>query len=528
MPAISPADLKALIIDGGELAVIDVREEGAFGNSHLLFAVCVPLSHLEMRIDAMVPRRTVPMVITATAADGDLVARAAERLSRFGYTDVKCLEGGIEGWANAGFELFSGVNVPAKAFGEFIENTFDTPRIPALELKKLIDAGADMVIVDSRPMSEYTVMNIPGGVSMPGAELALRIHDMAPDPETLVVVNCAGRTRSIIGAQSLINAGIPNRVVALKDGTMGWTLAGLELEYDRARTPPPVSDDGLARARACAQRAAGRFGVPTVGRDTVEEWRAAANRTTFLIDVRGAEEYAAGHAKGALHAPGGQLIQAWDEYVGVLGARLVICDDNGVRATMTASWLMQMGWKDVYVLDDALSGSMETGPHRPHVYGLDEAACETVRAAELKALLDGGKVAVIDLADSLSYRAGHVPGAWFAVRARLPGNLAPLPASSVLILTSPDGVLARLAAGEAAVSGRGVKVLHGGTQAWTDAGLALEEGHINMADAPDDLWYKPYQKTDAVEDSMQDYLTWEVGLVEQIERDGSARFQHIP
>ena len=527
MPAISPADLKALIIEGGELTIIDVREEGVFGISHLLFAVCIPLSRLEMRIDDLVPRKTVPIVLTA-AADGELVGRAAERLSRFGYTDVRRLEGGVEGWAEAGFELFSGVNVPAKAFGEFIENTFDTPRIPAPELKKLMDAGADMVIVDSRPMSEYTVMNIPGGVNMPGAELALRIHDMAPDPGTLVVVNCAGRTRSIIGAQSLINAGIPNRVVALKDGTMGWTLAGLQLEHDGARTPPTVSDHGLARAKECAARTAGRFGVSTVGRDTVEQWRAEANRTTFLLDVRGAEEYAAGHPKGALHAPGGQLVQAWDETVGVLGARLVLCDDNRVRATMTASWLMQMGWRDVHVLEDALSGPLESGPHRPHVYGLDEAAGETVTASDLKALLDDGAAAVVDLADSMTYRAGHVPGAWFAIRARLPGNLAPLPAAPVLVLTSPDGVLARLAAGEAAASGRAVKLLHGGTRAWIDAGLGLEEGPIHMAEAPDDLWVKPYQKADAVEDAMQDYLSWEVGLVEQIERDGSARFRHIP
>ena len=61
---------------------------------------------------------------------------------------------------------------------------------------------------------------------MPGAELVLRVRDIAPSPDTTIVVNCAGRTRSIIGAQSLINAGIPNKVVALRNGTMGWHLAG--------------------------------------------------------------------------------------------------------------------------------------------------------------------------------------------------------------------------------------------------------------------------------------------------------------
>jgi len=527
--AIGPADLKSLIVEGGELAILDVREEDIFGQSHLLFAVPMALSRLEMRIDDLVPRKTVPIVLCAGAGDDNLVARAAERLARFGYTDIRYLKGGVEAWAEAGYELFSGVNVPSKAFGEFIETRFDTPRIPAPDLKRLMDEGADMVIVDSRPMSEYRNMNIPGGTNMPGAELALRIHDMAPDPDTLVVVNCAGRTRSIIGAQSLINAGIPNRVVALKDGTMGWNLAGLELEHGMSRTPPPVSDDGLARARACAKRAADRFGVRPVSRETVEDWRRDGERTVFLLDVRSPEEFTAGHLAGALSAPGGQLVQGWDQYVGVLGARLVLCDDNGVRATMTASWLLQMGWTDVFVLDGGIGdGPMVTGEHQPHVFGLDAAVCETVSAADVKALIDDGGATVVDLADSLTYRAGHIPGAWFAIRSRLPGNLDSAPGAPLLVLTSPDGVLARLAVDEAASSGRTVRVLDGGTAAWTAAGFPLEAGHLHMADAPDDLWYKPYENTDAVEERMQGYLTWEVGLVEQIARDGTAKFRHIP
>src|SRR3954468_7316465 len=76
-----------------------------------------------------------------------------------------------------------------------------------------------MVVLDSRPFDEYQRVSIPTAVNVPGAELALRIHDLAPSPQTLVVVNCAGRTRSIIGAQSLINAGVPNKVVALRNGT---------------------------------------------------------------------------------------------------------------------------------------------------------------------------------------------------------------------------------------------------------------------------------------------------------------------
>jgi rhodanese-related sulfurtransferase len=117
----------------------------------------------------------------------------------------------LESWRAAGFELFSGSSVPSKAFGEYVEFHDDTPRLPAEEIKALIDEGADMVILDSRPFDEYRRMNIPGGIDTPGTELVYRVGDLAPNPDTLVVVNCAGRTRSIIGAakfQGLKNSNV--------------------------------------------------------------------------------------------------------------------------------------------------------------------------------------------------------------------------------------------------------------------------------------------------------------------------------
>ena len=117
-------------------------------------------------------------------------------------------------------------------------------------------SGTDMVVVDSRPFDEFQRVSIPTATNVPGAELVLRIHDIAPSPDTLVVVNCAGRTRSIIGAQSLINAGLPNKVVALRNGTMGWTLAGLTPDSGKTKRFAEPSDDGLAWAKAAADRVA--------------------------------------------------------------------------------------------------------------------------------------------------------------------------------------------------------------------------------------------------------------------------------
>jgi len=521
---VSPADLKAMLRDGDELALLDVREEGAHSAAHLLYAASVPLSRLELLIPLMVPRQSARVVLV----DGgdDLAARAAARLAELGYSDVAVLDGGTPAWEAAGFVLFSGVHVPSKAFGEVVELDHGTPHIAAEDLKARMDAGENVVVLDSRPIDEFSVMNIPTGIDCPGAELAYRVHDLVPDPETTIVVNCAGRTRSIIGAQSLINAGIPNPVMALKNGTMGWHLAGLELERGQTRTAPAVSAAGLARAQACSARVAERFSVPTIDRPTLQRWQAEVDtRTLYLLDVRSPEEYRAGHPVGVANAPGGQLVQETETWCATLGARVVLLDNDGVRATMTASWLIQMGW-EAAVLEDGVAGfDQESGDYRVTLPSIAAAAGNLVSPAELEALLAAGNATVIDLDDSRAYDRGHVPGAWWAVRARLATVLAELPATEHLVFTSADSTIARLAAPEASeLTSAQVRVLDGGTEAWRQAGLPLQSGLERLAHERDDVWLKPYDHGDSLEDRMRAYLTWEVDLVRELERDGDHRF----
>jgi rhodanese-related sulfurtransferase len=451
-------------------------------------------------------------------------------MADLGYTDVRVLEGGLPGWRAAGHEVFSGVNVPSKAFGEFVEHHSGTPSLSAQELRALMEAGRKLVVLDSRPFEEYRAMNIPGAINVPGAELVYRLPEIAPDPDTLVVVNCAGRTRSIIGAQSLINAGVPQKVVALRNGTMGWHLAGYALERGQQRRAPAVTERGLAQARAAAERVARRFGVRTVDATTLESWRGEADRRTlYLLDVRTPEEFEAGHLPGSRHAPGGQLVQATDTYVATRGARIVLVDGDGVRATMTASWLIQMGWQDVYVLRDGLRGALEQGPRPPQVLGLEGAPPPELTPHELNPLLGRKEAVLLDLATSFQYKQGHIPGAWWGVRARLAQALNMLPRASLHVFTSPDGLLARLAAQDAAaLTGRPAAVLRGGTQAWRAQGLPLASGAEHLADTPDDVWLRPYDREQGVEAAMKAYLSWEVDLVAQIERDGDARFRHFP
>ncbi|HEX5093602.1 MAG TPA: rhodanese-like domain-containing protein [Burkholderiales bacterium] len=518
----TPEALRAALLSRDELALLDVREQGVHYRGHPFFACSLPLSRLETRVADLVPRKDAPMVLLDGGGEG-LAERAQRRLEELGYTRVDLLDGGCAAWKASGGELFSGVNVPSKAFGEFVEHHYGTPRVPPAELKRLVESGRRLVILDSRPWEEYHRMNIPGGIDVPGAELVYRTPDLAPDAETLVVVNCAGRTRSIIGCQSLRNAGWKD-VVALKDGTMGWELAGLECERGSARVAAPPGPAGRDRARAAAAQVAERFQVKFARHGDVRAWLAEPARTTYLLDVRSREEYEAGHLEGARHAPGGQLVQATDEYVGVRNARVVLVDPERVRSVMTASWLNQMGWEHVHVLEpDAGDWPTERGARVMDVPGFERWA--TLGAQELAR----GRCTVLDLSTSLRYRARHVPGAWWGVRSRLAEARVKMADASELVLTSEDGLLAHLAAPEAAAlwPHARVQVLEGGNRAWFAENLPSESGFTRLTTANDDVWYKPYdhEHESDYEKHARAYLDWEVALVDQIKRDPAIRFR---
>lgn len=356
MPSVTASQIRTALLLREELALLDVRHEAVFATGHPLFAANMAADRITLEAEARLPRKDVPIVLYD---DGEgLVPVAAERLAALGYSNIRQLDGGLQGWKRAGYELFEDVNSYAKAFGELVEARRHTPSLAAEEVGALIANGANIQILDVRRFDEYATMNIPGSISVPGAELVLRTGCAAPDPETTIIINCAGRTRSIIGTQSLINAGVTNKVRALRNGTIGWTLAKQDLEHGADRRGElGVIAGGEANARDVAYRA----GVRHIGLAEMAALRAQAGRTLYCFDVRSEEEYAAGHLAGFRHYAGGQLVQEIDMAAPVRGGRIVLADDKSVRADMTASWLAQMGW-EVYVLEGGYDGALEIGP----------------------------------------------------------------------------------------------------------------------------------------------------------------------
>lgn len=358
LPTVAPADIRRALLLREEIALLDLRHEAGFATGHPLFAANLAVDRIAVEAETRLPRKSVAIVLYDD--DEGLVATGAERLAALGYSNISALAGSLKAWRAAGYEVFEDVNSYSKAFGELVEARRHTPSFSADEVAKLIADKANIAILDVRRFDEYAIMNIPGSVSVPGAELVLRAGQAAPDPETTIIVNCAGRTRSIIGTQSLINAGVPNKVRALRNGTIGWTLAQHTLDHgaDRRGAVGPF-EGGPANARDVAYRA----GVRHIGASEMAVLVAQADRTLYRFDVRDAEDYAAGHLAGFRHYPGGQLVQETDMAAPVRGARILLTDDKSVRADMTASWLAQMGW-EVYVLEGGYDGALEIGAPR--------------------------------------------------------------------------------------------------------------------------------------------------------------------
>ncbi|KAJ5291015.1 hypothetical protein N7478_000266 [Penicillium angulare] len=505
-----------------EIVLLDVREEGPYAESHPLFAISVPVSEIETKLPALVPRISAPIVVY----DGgeNYVQRAAERVSKLGYTDVSILEGGISSYALVG-EVYRDVGVPSKAFGELVESINHTPSLSAREVKNVLDSNDDVVVLDARRFEEFNTMSIPRGRSCPGGELVYRVLEAAPSPETTVIVNCAGRTRSIIGTQSLVNSRIPNKVHALRNGTIGWTLEGLQVDTKKSERAPRPSPETLERARKSAESWAEYVGVPLINGDQIVELVSGhESRTIYLLDVRDPEEYALDHPAGFTNAPGGQLVQATEEWVGVRGAQIVLYDTDGVRARMTATWLLQLGW-EVYVLHERATISHDLAlPGRVTKTILQSAQSGAITTNQLR---DLSSATVVDLARSPTYSKGHLPGALFASGPELARDLSALDGDGPIVLTSPDGDVAAVNLEYARESvTRQVFYLKGGTAAWKEAGNPLET-ELHWLSEPIDVYKRPYEGTNNAQKDMQAYLDWEYGLVAQLANDGISCFHVV-
>ena len=454
---ISAAEAKARIHEGGEIAFLDVREAGEFGEGHPFLAVPAPYGRLELIAPGLMPRRAVP-VILIDGGDG-VAERAASRLEAIGYTDVSTIDGGTQAWRAAGYTLFKGVNVPSKTLGELAEQVFHPRMIDAETLRQWKAEGRDFAFYDTRPPDEYRKMRVPGAVCLPNGELAHRHDAVRRDPSRPILITCAGRTRGLIGWAGLTLAGIDN-VYALENGTQGWALAGETLERGNEVGPyPALSPDQAAASAARAEDLAARHAIPFIDAAAFAGLAADRERTLYLFDVRSAEEYAAGHVEGAVHAVGVQLVQSTDQWVGVRNARIVLADDTGLRAAIAAYWLARLGYETFVLRAEDAAGLVHATPVPPLL-----APLPILSPPEAWARQANGAT-ILDLRSSQVHRAGAPEGAVWAIRPRLDRLSGGAPREALLLADDPR--VASLAVPDLLEAGTtNIALMEGGFAAW--------------------------------------------------------------
>ena len=517
---ISPQQAKEKIHGSAECALLDIREHGQYGEGHPFLSVHCPYSDFEQSVARLVPNTDVTVILMD---DGDgLAEKAAALMADMGYTKILIMQGGAPAWAGSGYTLYKGVNLPSKTLGEVIEHHEHPKMISPQTLSEWKSQSKAMYFFDCRPPNEYDKMTIPGALCVPNGELAHRLGALAQDPQTPIVVTCAGRTRGIIGAAGLERLGLPNPVYAVENGTQGWALAGYALSHKNGQPEMPELDESaLVTSRQRADALIEKENLKCINLEEFEAIARDTSRTLYLVDVRSASEYRHGHLPGAVHAWSGQVSQASDLIIGVRRARVVLSDDTGMRAAIAAVWLRAIQY-EVYILRETSPNRLKAdwqcnAPTLPKVTMLNELSAEHV----LQALQDS-TAEIIDLRNSQDFRKRHIKGARWATRARPSFPRKGKPA----ILMSDNALTAAYAAADFRRAGIEVIGRVGSSLAIDErAGITVESSPDNPPDqACIDFLFFVHDRHDGNLESARRYLEWETGLIAQLDEDEHASF----
>lgn len=519
-------ELQALLASDDGYAVLDVRERGEFALEQIPGTTPLARGTLEYRAQTMVPRRDIPIVVLCD--DGQRSALAATTLQAMSFAHVRVLDGGLNAWKARGLPTQEGWGVGGKAYGEYLAVDAAVPQVTAEELAARRGGNQPPVVMDVRTEDEFLRGHVPQAYHVPGGNLPLEAPWLVPSLDSPVVVSCAGRTRGILGAQLLREAGFTN-VAALLNGAMGWKLAGLPIEEGPGSGRPPARPSATTAAVAeSTRRLAEQEGLTAISLERLDRL-AGGEAPWYLVDVRLPAEYRAGHILGALPLPAGQLALHYENHIAVRQSTIVVVADDPVRPWWAAALLRRLGFPRVQVLDGGLGAwtaagrGLETGDGLPEAFGLARARSHVsaVAPAALAGRLQGGeRPLLLDVRGSSEFALGHLPGARWLARGKLEAGIAAVaPDRTAPIVTVCDtGVRSTLAAATLQELGyTRVEQLDGGVDAWRAAGLSTVEGldgaDVSVAEAQADhghtLWAGALART---KQDMEHYLSWEEAL----------------
>lgn len=520
------------LFDSNELfALIDVREFGEYTKGYILLASPLPYSRIEMKVESLIPCKNVPVIITDSGENGDTRSKkAAKLLKKMGYQKISILENGVRGWHNSGYELFKGIGCPSKCYAAYLEQKKHVPGYFPKDVQEKLKNGEKIAFIDIRREEEFLKMCLPNGLNAPGCDSAYRFLDLVPDPETLVLVNCGARTRSILFAQTLIDFGVPNPVATLKGGTLNWKRNGYELRYGNDNKIAPPSAEAIAFSHKKAKSLADKLNIQFIDKETLEQWQIKSQEEPlYVFDVRLPGEYAQSHLQGSMSAPGGHLAQCITEFIAVRNAKVVLIDDTEVRSIITAYWLKELSVENVCVLKGGLGGSgIGCQNLTSNTYSISSTLLDKLpqqNSITPSSLLQKNQSTsvplIIDIGYSNNYRNSHIPSSIWCPRGWLEEAHKKYENVQEIIITSDDELHARLTVEDAKEIWPQAKIsyLEGGTPAWNHAQFPSETGMKNACVKEDDIPYLWYTDPNITGADMDKYFDWENKDLAQLLKD---------
>lgn len=516
--AISPANLRQMWRIGVEVALFDVREEGAFGRGHPFWAVSLPVSEIEARLADLVPRLTVPIVVYD---DGEGYAeRAYDRITALGYRDIAILTGGLTSYAHQG-EIFHGVNVPASAFSELVAAKYRLPLIPAEEIRQRHADGHDIRLVQCRTVEPVSRRSNGPALHVLDGTIFARVHALPRASDTLIVIAGADRPLSILVARGLIVTGLTNPVAVVVDSMDTRPATSSHSRKSLRRLESARLPDVSEAPKQVTREIMARVNARTIDSATLERFLAEEEqRTLYLLDLRSPADYAESHPHGFTNAPMPALLRCPETWIAVRGARVILHDPLGISAAIVTDWLCQMGYDAYRLAEGAIrDAAREVRSAEDEVRVTDD----TITPKALHRIRS--QVTILDLARSPIYRERHIVGSLLASGPRLAEQIANLTGDGPVVLTSPNGIVAEANLAEARrLTQRCVKALIGGTEAYAAAGYRLETGEGRVIDPPDDIAVSCTNDTIGASHSTTEVPSCPQ-LILQVATDGIANFR---
>ncbi|HYN86530.1 MAG TPA: rhodanese-like domain-containing protein [Pyrinomonadaceae bacterium] len=208
--ALSPAEVEGFAREARGV-VLDARTAAEFGAGHVPGSINVGLrGQFASWVGGLVALGTPIVLVTESEEQID---EAVLRLARVGHENVTgFLAGGMDAWRASG-------RAPERV-----------EQVTVAELRRMLDGGEDLQVLDVRRAAEYEAGHVPRALSAPlSSGLADETRVARLDKERPLAVVCAGGYRSSAAASLLAPLGF-RRLMNVEGGTGAWVAAGYEVE----------------------------------------------------------------------------------------------------------------------------------------------------------------------------------------------------------------------------------------------------------------------------------------------------------